>query len=326
MTRKRLTIPLNVRLNQALLRRLPPNHEKIPIIREDLMKRNAGYRGEKALDAQLRVIEAKGYTIFQGLRLEVDQQVFQIDTLIISCRFALILEVKNIAGTLIFDQRFKQLIRVLDNKEEGFLDPISQAQRHKFLLEELLKKIKLFNVPILFKVVISNPSTIIKSASYNVIDPSIVIHLNQLLINFHKIENSYSEEKITKKELNKIKKVILKNHSIIIPNKSIYKVEDDEIRSGVLCEKCSVKKMIRRKTYWYCPSCMHKSASSHISALSDYCLLINPNPRNEAIKDFLNIKSSKSTRLLLQSMNIPHEGDKRWRRYLLLDYFIKIWD
>lgn len=47
---------------------------------------------------------------------------FQMDSLNISRDFALIVEVKNISGY--FDRTFNQLIRIANDKEEGFPDSI----------------------------------------------------------------------------------------------------------------------------------------------------------------------------------------------------------
>lgn len=78
----------------------------------------AGYRGEQSLDYYLGFLT--NYFILHDLRLPDRDHHFQLDTLLISPYFILILEVKNISGTLIFDDHFKQLIRVTPEKEEGF--------------------------------------------------------------------------------------------------------------------------------------------------------------------------------------------------------------
>ncbi|MED1098241.1 MULTISPECIES: nuclease-related domain-containing protein [Bacillus] len=89
-----------------MLRNLPSNHPKIPLITEELKKRTAGYRGETALDFPLSFIAEKDYFIFHDLRLQDSSRYFQMDTLVLSQKFALILEVKNIAGSLYFDPTF----------------------------------------------------------------------------------------------------------------------------------------------------------------------------------------------------------------------------
>jgi hypothetical protein len=56
MNKKRRKIPLRLHMEEALLRRLPPNHEKWAEIRRNFKKGQAGYKGEIELDFHL------GYT------------------------------------------------------------------------------------------------------------------------------------------------------------------------------------------------------------------------------------------------------------------------
>ncbi len=50
-------IPLAILKLEALLRRLPSNHSKIPQIKDELGKRMAGFKGEVSLDFPLDVIQ-----------------------------------------------------------------------------------------------------------------------------------------------------------------------------------------------------------------------------------------------------------------------------
>ncbi len=76
MIAKKRVVPLKIRQIEALLRRLPPHHPKIPLIEKDLIKRRAGYRGEKSVDYHLSFLPDE-YLIFHGLRL-VHQHPFRL--------------------------------------------------------------------------------------------------------------------------------------------------------------------------------------------------------------------------------------------------------
>lgn len=128
---KKRQLPLMILKLQSLLRRLPKNHPKIPYIEENLAKKMAGYRGEHSIDYPLSFLTFQNYFILHDLRLPHNDYFFQIDTLLISPKFILMLEVKNIAGKLFFDQEFHQLVRTLNDKEEVFPDPILQVKRHE---------------------------------------------------------------------------------------------------------------------------------------------------------------------------------------------------
>jgi hypothetical protein len=94
----------------------------------------------------LSFLPKENYLIFHDLRLKNTEYYFQIDSLILSPYFALIIEVKNIAGTLHFDPVFDQLIRKLYDTEQGLPDPLSQVRKQT---NQLYKWIEAHNIPIL---------------------------------------------------------------------------------------------------------------------------------------------------------------------------------
>ncbi|MGM7723939.1 nuclease-related domain-containing protein [Metabacillus sp. Hm71] len=59
------------------------------------------------------------YLIFNNIRLKDNEQFFQMDTLIVTSCFIFILEVKNIIGTLYFDEEFDRRVSksIYSNKE-----------------------------------------------------------------------------------------------------------------------------------------------------------------------------------------------------------------
>ncbi|MBU8771105.1 nuclease-related domain-containing protein [Cytobacillus oceanisediminis] len=135
---KNRLIPIRIRQNEALIRRIPAAHPQRSTIEGDLAKRRVGYRGEQSLDYYLSHLPDKEFTILHDLRLFNGSTYFQIDTLILSPYFALIIEVKNILGTLLFDETFNQFIRTRNEKEEGFPNPLIQAKRQKTQLKTWL--------------------------------------------------------------------------------------------------------------------------------------------------------------------------------------------
>ncbi len=84
-------VPLAIRQLRALACRLPPNHPKVPLIMNDLKKREAGYKGECSIDFPFSFLEPRSYFIFHDLRLQDQSRFFQLDTLLISKKFSLII-------------------------------------------------------------------------------------------------------------------------------------------------------------------------------------------------------------------------------------------
>jgi hypothetical protein len=157
-----LKVPINVLQRIALLRSLPKQHEmRLEIVR-DLKRYLKGYYGEKECCHYLSFLPEDKYYIFHGLRLK-DKKEFQMDLLIFSQFFALIVEVKNIAGKLKFEKGSNQMIREYNFVEEGLQNPILQVKRHRIQFLNWLNRMQMKTLPVEYLVVISKTSTIIET-------------------------------------------------------------------------------------------------------------------------------------------------------------------
>ncbi|EIJ80702.1 nerd domain-containing protein [Bacillus methanolicus PB1] len=315
MIAKQRKIPIRIQIYEALLRRLPKNHPKRPEIEEDALKRQAGYKGEQALDFYLNLLPEKDYTIFHDLRLPYGNSHFQIDTLLLSSTFALILEVKNISGTLIFDRTFNQLIRITGDKEESFPDPLSQVYNQHYQFKNWMEKRKIPELPIEYLVVISNSSSIIKiSGNSNIYRK--ICPVGDLLRRINEISKIYKSIIITQKEIRRISQFLLKNHSEPSYDiTQIYGISKKEISTGVQCPSCFTMPMIRKHGTWECPLCQTRSKTAHVQALQDYFLLIDSSITNKQFRDFLHLHSINTANYLLSSMNLCTSGSTKSRLY-----------
>lgn len=149
---------------------MPLNLPKKPDILSDRAKFNAGFNGEKSLDYHLTDLPQENYYIFHDLRLPRDKTktlYFQLDSLIITPHYCLIIEVKNLIGNLYFDHQFNQVIRTRNGIEEAFPDPIIQVEFQASCFKEWLSSHKFADIPIFYLVVITNIHSVIKiSPSY----------------------------------------------------------------------------------------------------------------------------------------------------------------
>ncbi|MCA1065348.1 nuclease-related domain-containing protein [Rossellomorea sp. AcN35-11] len=150
---------------EALLSRLqPPDHPKRALIEQDFKKRKAGYTGELSVDYHLSFLTDKKVMIFHNLRLPMEPNHFQIDNLLVTPCYSLLIEVKNISGIVTIDPEFNQLSKEYNGIETGYPDPITQAARQKLLLQKWFLNHKLPCPPVEFLVVLSHPSTILRMA------------------------------------------------------------------------------------------------------------------------------------------------------------------
>ncbi|MGH0431268.1 nuclease-related domain-containing protein [Bacillus hominis] len=315
---KERKMPVYLLQLDALLRRLPIHHPKRNMVAENLAKFMAGYKGEQAIEYPLSFLSETEYSILHDIRLFDQKHYFQIDTLIVSSRFLLFLEIKNIIGTLIFDAKFNQLIRIADGtSEKGFPDPILQLKRQEVQLRKWLSLHGLYNISIESLVVISSPRTIIKTSDE--ILPSKIIHGANLPNRIKQIENQYKEEAIgnTKGLINQIMNENFPQRQNILAQ---YKIKKEELLRGVQCEECFTMAMLKEKQGWRCSNCNSTSKHAHLRALQDYTLLIDMITTNSKLRDFLNMQSSSAVKRLLQTMNIPYTGENKGRIYDLTSF------
>ncbi len=315
MIMKERGIPLAIQTLEALARRLPLHHPSYEIIKSNLAKDKAGLRGEQSLDYYLQELDQESFGIFHDIRLTSSNYPFQMDTLILTNHFALIIEVKNISGTLHFDQKFNQLIRVSqDGREKGFPDPFSQVSQQQKRLQDWLNKEKLPLIPIETLIVMANPTTIIKANSS--LSTQKLCHANRLPDKIRIFENRYKQEVLSTKNRRKLQKTILKKWlpaNIDVTKR--YNITKADIQPGVICPSCSSSPMARIHGAWSCRHCSTTSKEAHLQAIEDYFLLISPAITNGELRRFLGLESRYTAKRLLA--HLPSSGMKKTTTYSL---------
>lgn len=315
---KERTIPEKILIDEALQCRLPKNHPKMSVIHEDLLKNRAGHRGEEAIDYYLKFIPDDQYAIFHGLRLPYKDVHFQIDTLLLSPQMAIILEVKNFSGALLFDTTKEQFTRTLNGKESGFSDPISQAKRHRHQLLALFERHSIPSIPVEYLIVISFPTTTYATIPPNVSILQKICHAHSLKDRIAKLKSIHKEEKLSPKTWRKTSRLLVNKHvAKTYDIFQLYGILKSEILTGVQCPECAILPMSYRKRKWFCQNCNLYSRDAHINSLKDYYLLINPTISNSEAKSFLYLPTNMVCYKLLTSLNLPTIGTTKNRVYEL---------
>lgn len=318
MIMKERKIPQVVLILEMLLNRLHPQFPRRPDMEEELGKYLSGHKGEQALNFYLNDLPQKDYFIFHNLRILQNTSFFEMDILILTQKYFLIIEVKNFSGILFFDQDFYQLIRTINGLEETFADPISQVKRQFYCLRDWLKDYHYTDIPIESLVVVSNPQTQIKVSPGRTDVYKWVTHKTHLPERIRFYDRKHKEERISMKDLRKLSKLLLKKHTSPIPNiLQKYQISDKDIIKGVACPHCSVIPMKRDKKKWVCVSCSFDSKTAHVQALREYSLLISPTITNSQCRDFLKLKSRNTARNLLLDLNLSTSGQLRHTKYHL---------
>lgn len=302
---------------EALNRRLLDNHHRKSDIVNQLIKEKAGIRGENSLDFPLQFLPQDNYTLIHQPRVKDDHKHFQMDTILISSRYLLIMEVKNWFGTLLFDDE-RQVVRVRENGlEEGMPSPITQVKLQKHRLEKWLSNKKLNDIPIIHAVVISFPTTIIKPMYPNMEIPQCVVHSNQLPLFIKQLNQKYPRV-LSSDLIEKVSDEIISNHipyQVNVLEK--FKINREELLKGVLCPNCHGITLDYWYGKWNCINCKYQSSNEHHLAFNDYRLLIGETITNSEAREFLCLESCNVAKYLLKKLGYKISGHNKGRCYHL---------
>ncbi len=189
----------------------------------DLMERNHANLDRKKVESHLKLfsIGQTGekqvlfelqnamlpFLVLHDVYIEFEDYKAQIDFIVITHKFILILEVKKLFGNIrVTDKGEFQRVVTKNNRvvnKEGMYSPINQVERHVAILEKLLKSSgTISKCPIKYAVTFANPKTILdisKSAPANI--QSRIIRHDQI-------------KSFIKKELEKKSPVLMLDHSL----------------------------------------------------------------------------------------------------------------
>ncbi len=124
-----------------LERRLPKAHTKYIYYQDMLNRTKAGYAGERRVDQEWREIYLQqAYYLLHDVEFKAKGGLtYQINTLLMTQYFILVLEIKNISGRVDFMAENHQFIRVTsDGRVDGFRNPLDQVKRHARFMSRML--------------------------------------------------------------------------------------------------------------------------------------------------------------------------------------------
>lgn len=125
-----------------------------------------GHAGEKSVMFELKNSMVP-MLILHDFYLEFEDYQAQMDFVIVTPKFILVLEIKKLFGDILVTDKgdFQRVIRKSNRvvNKEGMYSPINQVERHVMILERLLKdKGIIKKCPIRYAVTFANPKTILE--------------------------------------------------------------------------------------------------------------------------------------------------------------------
>lgn len=293
----------------ALYKRIPKNHLKFSTIQEEYYQTVAGDIGEKTVIKVLEQLELpyKFYT-FHNVSL-YSETLFQMDVLIITQYYALILEVKNIKGEITFTDQ--QMIRTLATGEtRSFDNPFLQLEEYESQLIRLFQANHI-SLPIFSATAFAFSSSIIKDPPKNktiLFRRGIKPYIRNIPANTCILSNA---------QLENLKYFLLKENIDYqpFPLSNHFGIEPNSLRKGVECGNCGLigmKKVIRN---WYCPKCKSFHRHAHESALRDYFLVFKSTISNQECQQFLQLNNKYEATKILNNPMLIKTGQSRSTKY-----------
>ena len=320
MTLKERVMPIKLQQLRALEKRLGRLSGKM---KDDIALYEAGYRGEQNLDYHLGFLGVNEFEIVHDVRISNGRgNYFQIDTLVLTAQFFVILEVKNMVGRFEFNDELKQMVRIWNGEEVLMQNPLNQVRRQQTQLSDWLLDRGFPLMPIEQLIVFANPSTIVHSTEAGRHTLSKVVYAEGVVPRLEKLKSNYGKAKsyLDNVKLRKVAEQLKASHSPLLTSiLKLYHLKPSQLQKGVYCPSCRTPNMVRRgrSGNWHCQSCPITSKTAHVQALEDYYLLIKPTISSAELREFLGIESKMAAYNLLSKLDVKRTHKNRHCYYHL---------
>jgi hypothetical protein len=309
------TKPYALLCYEALFRSLLSHLRENKTLRDEFGIHQAGYRGEKNADYVLSTYPHKSAYIFQGIRLKAGPFNFQIDTLMVTSSFILILEIKNFKGEIEYNPKTHQIIQFDGDQKKSQKNPILQAEAQKRHLTYWLQQSGFPPIPIETLGVSVNPSSILTYRDESVSAMNF-IQLDSLPTSLDNLYKTYTKNIYDSGTIQKLNRKLLRNNTPHKPNFiKQFNIADRHLIKGISCIDCQSSPLQYKGRKWICHRCGKKDSKAHEQKILDYFLLFDPTISNRVCREILQINSPKVARRLLYSLNLDISGKYYARKY-----------
>lgn len=296
-----------------LISRLPKDFSQIDFLEKQLYRVRAGYLGEKYIDNYLSEIDTPiSMTVLTDIQLSSSLGIaFQIDTIILTNHFLLILDVKNMSGNLRFTTNPNQLEQTLKTGEVNIMDcPIDQLKSHIYCLQTWLEE-RGIQVKIMGRIVLSNSNCRVLEAPPN----APIIYKKSLAVLLR--EKSKNPVVYSSNLINKIEDLIQRNKVTYnpFPLCSYFAINPANLKKGQLCPSCSETMSHKSHVRRHCIQCKIIEFNNYQESIKDYFMLINDSISNLECRDFLQLKNKDAAYYAINSLPLNRKGKSVATRY-----------
>ncbi|EMR07921.1 Nuclease-related domain protein [Bhargavaea cecembensis DSE10] len=272
-----------------------------------LYRKKAGRVGEEAVEQTLsEMIFPEGTHVFRNASLLIRKGYrVEIDVLILTPSFALVLEVKNIAGTLFFNEEEGKTVRIRENGQADEFDCyVHQLDRQISGLNQFLASHQI-SLPIYGAVVLANQNTVVKKRP--VTFP--LLYRKQLARHFRSLRSDNPIlSAVTVNQLSRLfgPRVEEQQEQPLCMERDLSPLM---FRRGVLCLQCNQRILAYQGRGWYCRTCEIPGREAVRQAVEDRLILINLEITNKQCREFLMIGHSSQATRILKSLELNKFGE-----------------
>ena len=307
------TKPHQLRYMHALVRRIHPADEEFPDYHTRLSNLEAGFYGEQRIDREFAdfTIPHRHYLLHNMELLNPQGFTHQIDTIVFTSHFLLILEIKNMTGQLSYKLGHYEFGRIRqDGMKENFTDLFEQAYRHQLLLERILRSWNI-DMPVEYAVVITNQNAVLDESLRGL--P--IFHMSGLRRSINRLFVKYPEPRLTDAAFEQAGGRLMAALHRTMPKR---RVTADRLKKGVLCPRCEFRNVMHYTARnWHCRSCNSRDKTALRQALDDYRLLISERITNKEFREYVGIESISVASKILSRLGFEKIGDKRGAFYII---------
>lgn len=293
--------------------RLSAQHPLVPVLAAKQASVEAGIGGEERVAEVLR-----RYTfpfennIFHDLSLSSDC-TFQMDHYCLTPYYGVVLETKNIGGSLEFRDNPPQLIRTKeDGGRHSFESPVVQLERNYELLSAWLHA-RNIHLPLYGAVVLAYPKQIVTvpPAKTKLLFPNSIPSFIKSL--------PRQAKKLDFETFNWLSHELVNSHHLYIPKPicESYNLPFSDFKPGVRCVTCGKIGMIKIPRTWYCPYCKTNNHLAHQPTLLEWFLIYKRTITNRECREFLQIEDISTAKRILLSSNLQIQGTFKDRTYIM---------
>jgi hypothetical protein len=290
--------------------RLPITHPTVSILASKQSIIEAGIGGEQQVAEVLqRYTFPFKNNIFHDLSLSSNTH-FQIDHFLKTPQYGVVLETKNLAGSLEFRDNPPQLIQKREDGQIKYYEsPVVQLDRNMELMSAWLSQRKI-DLPLYGAIVLAYPKQHVEipPADTKILFPNLIPPFIKGLPQQGKGVNTST--------FNWLSSELLRCHQTYIPKPicESYQIPIGDIQPGVRCESCGKLGMIKVPRTWHCQFCKVNNHLAHRGALVEWFLVVKRTITNRECREFLGVDIYTANRIL-NSMDLVSQGTYKDRIY-----------